>query len=61
MKDGSVQKMSLVAASGATDLDRAAWGGIVGSSPLPSLPDEFIRAGGTDLALRCWFRYNLDK
>jgi outer membrane biosynthesis protein TonB len=61
MKDGSIRGMLLVASSGDEALDRAAWGGIVGSNPLPPLPEEYIRQGGTDLTLRGIFLYNLDE
>jgi len=61
MKDGSVRGMLLVASSGDEALDRAAWGGILGSNPLPPLPEEYVRQGGTDLTLRGLFLYNLDE
>jgi outer membrane biosynthesis protein TonB len=61
MKDGSIRGMLLVASSGDEALDRAAWGGVVGSNPLPPLPEEYIREGGTDLTLRGYFLYNLDE
>jgi outer membrane biosynthesis protein TonB len=61
MPDGSVRGMRLLATSGDDALDRAAWGGIVGSNPLPPLPPEFIQKGGTDLTLRGMFIYNLDE
>jgi len=61
MKDGSIRGMLLVASSGDEALDRAAWGGIVGSNPLPPLPDEYVRQGGTDLTLRGMFIYNMDE
>jgi TonB family protein len=60
MKDGSVRGMALAVSSGDTALDRAAWGGIVGSSPLPPLPDEYIQRGGQDLTIRGMFIYNYD-
>ena len=57
-KDGQVAGMKLVATSGDTALDRAAWGGITASDPFPPLPTEF---GGQYLALRFRFYYNPDK
>ena len=60
MKDGRVNGMALVTTSGDTMLDRAALDGIAGSAPFPSLPDEFIKAGGTDLTVQGWFFYNPD-
>jgi TonB family protein len=57
-KDGQVAGMKLIATSGDTALDRAAWGGITGSNPFPPLPSEF---GGQYLALRFRFYYNPDK
>jgi TonB family protein len=60
MKDGSVRGMVLAISSGDTALDRAAWGGIVGSSPLPPLPEEYIQRGGQDLTIQGTFLYNPD-
>jgi TonB family protein len=57
-KDGKVAGMKLVAPSGDSPLDRAAWAGIVGSDPFPPLPSEF---GGQFLALRFRFYYNPTK
>jgi TonB family protein len=57
-KDGKVAGMKLVATSGDVPLDRAAWAGITGSDPFPSLPSEF---GGQYLALRFRFYYNPTK
>jgi len=57
-KDGQVAGMKLVATSGDTALDRAAWGGITASNPFPPLPTDF---GGQFLALRFRFYYNPDK
>jgi TonB family protein len=57
-KDGRVAGMKLVATSGDTPLDRAAWAGITGSDPFPPLPTEF---GGQYLALRFTFFYNPSK
>jgi TonB family protein len=56
-KDGNVAGMKLVASSGASILDRAAWGGITASSPFPPLPTDFT---GPYLALRFRFSYNPD-
>jgi TonB family protein len=61
MKDGSVRGMVLVVSSGDAALDRAAWGGIVGSNPLPPLPEEYTRLGGTDLTIQGMFIYNLEE
>lgn len=61
LEDGSVAGMKLVAPSGDSALDRAAWGGITGSNPFPPLPPEFVRNGGHVLALRCTFTYNPDE
>ena len=57
MKNGQVQGMNLVAGSGDNALDRAAWGGITGSSPFPPLPKEY---GSDALVLRIHFFYNPD-
>jgi TonB family protein len=57
-KDGKVAGMKLVASSGDTPLDRAAWAGITASDPFPPLPTEF---GGQYLALRFIFFYNPSK
>ncbi len=61
LEDGSVAGMKLVAPSGDSALDRAAWGGVTGSNPFPPLPPEFVRNGGHVLALRCTFIYNPDE
>lgn len=58
MKDGSVKGMRLMSPSGDVSLDRAAWGGIIGSNPFPPLPGEF---SGPYLALRFHFYYNPDR
>jgi len=60
MKDGSVRGMQLEpgGSSGDAALDRAAWGGITGSTPFPPLPPEFH---GQYLALRFHFFYNPDR
>jgi TonB family protein len=55
MKDGTLAGIRLVGSSGDQELDRAAWGGIMTSSPLPPLPAAFH---GTNLALRFHFYYN---
>jgi len=54
-KDGRIAAMKIVAASGDVSLDRAAWGGITASNPLPALPSAFT---GPYLALRVRFYYN---
>ena len=56
-KEGKVADMRLVASSGATTLDRPAWGSITASNPFPPLPNEFT---GPFLALRVRFYYNPD-
>jgi TonB family protein len=61
LDDGSVAGMKLIAPSGDSALDRAAWGGITGSNPFPPLPTEFVKNGGHVLALRCTFIYNPDE
>ena len=57
-KDGKVAGMRIVAPSGDTPLDRAAWGGITASAPFAPLPDQFH---GPYLALRFHFYYNPGK
>ncbi|MGA8272755.1 MAG: TonB C-terminal domain-containing protein [Candidatus Sulfotelmatobacter sp.] len=57
-RDGQIAGMKLLTTSGYTSLDRAAWGGITLSTPLPPLPSEFV---GQYLALRFRFYYNPDK
>jgi len=56
-KDGNLSGMKLVTSSGATNMDRAAWGGVTASSPFPPLPTDFT---GPYLALRFRFFYNPD-
>jgi len=53
--DGHVLGTKMVASSGDLELDRAAWGGILGSTHLPPLPKEFK---GDNLRLRFRFYYN---
>jgi TonB family protein len=55
--DGTVKDMLLEFPSGDVSLDRAAWGGITGAAPYPSLPKQFK---GPFLELRFGFYYNLD-
>jgi hypothetical protein len=50
--------MRLVATSGETALDRAAWGSITAANPFPGLPEEFK---GPFLALRLRFYYNPER
>lgn len=57
-KDGRVTSMRLVATSGDTELDRAAWSGIVDSNSFPPLPKEFT---GPYLKLRFRFYYKPSK
>lgn len=63
-KDGTVREKflqeALTASSGDDALDRAAWGGISGSSPLPPLPQEYVERGGQELVLQGFFLYNID-
>jgi TonB family protein len=58
LRNGDIKDMKLVESSGDVQLDRAAWGGVTASSPLPPLPMEF---GGSSLRLRFRFFYNPDK
>jgi TonB family protein len=60
-KDGKVAGMKLVATSGDSPLDRAAWAGITASDPFPPLPSEFVQKNGEYLALRFRFYYNPTK
>ena len=57
-KDGKLADMRLVATSGDTQLDRAAWGGITACDPFKPLPEKFT---GPSLSLRMRFYYNPDK
>jgi TonB family protein len=57
-KDGKLADMRLVATSGDTQLDRAAWGGITACNPFKPLPEKFTRPY---LSLRMRFYYNPDK
>ncbi len=61
LPDGRVAGMKVVAPSGDTALDRAAWGGISLSNPFPPLPSDFTKQGGQYLSLRCTFLYNPDR
>ena len=54
-KNGRVVDMKLAKSSGDIALDRAAWGSILDSVPLPTLPSAFK---GDFLRLRCNFVYN---
>jgi len=53
-----VKGMKLISSSGDTSLDRAAWGAIVNSVPLPPLPANFT---SDFFLLRAHFYYNPDK
>ena len=55
LKDGHIQDMKLVEASGDVAMDRGAWAGVSYSNPLPPLPPEFL---GQYLTLRFKFLYN---
>ena len=57
LKEGNVAGQTLRLSSGDLALDRAAWGGITDSNPLPPLPSQFK---GTYLQLRIIFYYNTD-
>lgn len=57
-QSGQIAGMKFAASSGDVALDRAAWGGITASSPLPALPSAFH---GSYLALRFHFYYNPEK
>jgi TonB family protein len=54
-KDGKVSGMKLAKSSDDINLDRAAWGAIIDSIPLPLLPAQFK---GDFLKMRCSFVYN---
>jgi TonB family protein len=58
LKDGTIQGMRMVAGSGDVALDRAAWGALTSSIPLPRLPVQF---SGDYLLIRAAFYYNPDK
>jgi len=56
LKDGDVGGVRFLSSSGDRQLDKAAYGGILGSSPFAPLPSEFK---GPNLTLRFSFTYNL--
>lgn len=58
LKDGRVAGLRIINGSGDISLDRAAYGGITYSNPLPALPENFK---GDYLLLRATFFYNPDK
>jgi TonB family protein len=58
MKDGTIQGMRMISGSGDVALDRAAWGALTYSIPLPRLPVQF---SGDYLLIRAAFYYNPDK
>jgi TonB family protein len=58
MPDGKLVGMKIIAPSGDTPLDRAAWGGITASAPFAPLPSAFH---GPYLGLRFRFYYNPGK
>lgn len=58
LKDGRVAGLRVIKPSGDVPLDRAAYGAITYSIPMPQLPREF---GGEYLLLRAHFLYNPDK
>lgn len=55
LRDGKVTDIRLVGSSGDVSLDRAAFGGVAGASPLPPLPVDYQCQ---DLTLRFHFYYN---
>lgn len=55
LKDGRVAGLRVISGSGDVALDRAAYGGITYSNPLPALPTNFK---GDYLLLRASFYYN---
>jgi TonB family protein len=57
LKNGQVSGMVLRSSSGDVPLDRAAWGGITASDPLPALPKEFP---GPNIVLRIGFYCNME-
>ncbi len=57
LKNGQVTGMVWHSGSGDVALDRAAWGSITGSNPLPPLPREFP---GPNLGLRLNFYLNME-
>jgi TonB family protein len=56
--DGTIVALRIVAPSGDTPLDRAAYGGITASNPFSPLPSQF---NGPYLALRFHFYYNPER
>ena len=56
LKDGKTAGMVVHTSSGDVALDRAAWGSITASTPLPPLPKEF---SGLTLGVRFYYFYNL--
>jgi outer membrane biosynthesis protein TonB len=54
-RDGRVSAMELVQSAHVIEVDRAAWGSIVGVGRLPSLPGDFK---GPKLVIRMVFRVN---
>ncbi len=58
LKDGSISGLRVITGSGDVALDRAAYGAITYSVPLPHLPAQFA---GDYLLLRAKFFYNPDK
>ena len=57
LKNGQVSGMALNSSSGDVPLDRAAWGGITASDPLPALPKEFP---GQNIVIRIGFYCNME-
>ena len=58
MKDGSVTGLKLLQSSGNVALDRAAYGAISASNPMPQLPPDFK---ADYLTMRAHFYYNPDR
>ena len=57
LRNGQVSGMALNSSSGDVPLDRAAWGGITASDPLPALPKEFP---GQNIVIRIGFYCNME-
>jgi len=57
-RDGTVDSMKIAGPSGDLALDRAAWGAVTASNPLPALPVGFTR---DYLTIRIRFYYNPDQ
>jgi TonB family protein len=58
LKNGDLRELRVAQSSGDAEFDRAAWGAISTSAPLPVLPAEY---SSESLRLRCKFFYNPSK